>query len=130
MTFDDNVNKHLKDWDPEYLPSISKIFKKPLAQKLWIEEVFKSIYDYSPEYGLSMDQQAEEQIFGSMIFGHFEKKPMHQLQKILGKVLSEHYIEVLNVVIDYHNNYSKGTREHNYWDWLMIRWPWVWEILG
>tara|TARA_R100001594_G_scaffold148724_1_gene204595 strand:- start:1414 stop:1770 length:357 start_codon:yes stop_codon:yes gene_type:complete len=32
----------------------------------------------------------------------------------------QNYIEVLNVVIDYHNNYSKGIREQNYWDWLMI----------
>ena len=96
MSFDDSVNKHLKDWDPDHLPSIGKIFRKPLAQKLWIEEVFKSIYDYDPRWGLSIDHQAGEQIFGSMIFGNFEKKPMEQLQKILVKALPEHYIEILN----------------------------------
>jgi len=96
MSFDDSVNKNLKDWDPEHLPSIGKIFRKPLAQKLWIEEVFKSIYDYDPKWGLSIDHQADEQIFGSMIFGNFEKKPMEQLQKILIKALPEHYVEILN----------------------------------
>ena len=30
------------------------------------------------------------------------------------------FLEVLDVVIEYHNNYGKGVREHNYWDWLMI----------
>ena len=30
------------------------------------------------------------------------------------------YLEVLDVVIDYHNNYGKGVRENNYWDWVMI----------
>jgi hypothetical protein len=96
MSFDDSINKHLKDWDPDHLPSIGKIFRKPLAQKLWIEEVFKSIYDYEPQWGLSIDHQAGEQIFGSMIFGNFEKKPMEQLQRILTKALPEHYIEILN----------------------------------
>tara|TARA_R100001594_G_scaffold17746_2_gene35883 strand:+ start:1174 stop:1530 length:357 start_codon:yes stop_codon:yes gene_type:complete len=32
----------------------------------------------------------------------------------------KNYLEVLNVVIDYHNNYGNGARENNYWDWLMI----------
>ena len=96
MSFDDSINKHLKDWDPDHLPSMGKIFRKPLAQKLWIEEVFKSIYDYEPQWGLSIDHQAGEQISGSMIFGNFEKKPMEQLQRILTKALPEHYIEILN----------------------------------
>ena len=30
------------------------------------------------------------------------------------------YLEVLDVVIEYHNNYGKGVRENNYWDWVMI----------
>mgnify|MGYP003120907612 FL=1 len=32
----------------------------------------------------------------------------------------QNYLEVLNVVIEYHNNYGKGAKENNYWDWLMI----------
>ena len=30
------------------------------------------------------------------------------------------FMEVYAVIIEYHNNYGKGVREHNYWDWLMI----------
>tara|TARA_R110002012_G_scaffold309285_2_gene516206 strand:+ start:991 stop:1347 length:357 start_codon:yes stop_codon:yes gene_type:complete len=30
------------------------------------------------------------------------------------------YLNVLDIIIEYHNNYGKGVREQNYWDWLMI----------
>lgn len=30
------------------------------------------------------------------------------------------YNDVLQIIIEYHNNYGSGIREHNYWDWLMI----------
>ena len=30
------------------------------------------------------------------------------------------YLDVLDIVIEYHNNYGKGVRENNYWDWIMI----------
>jgi|TARA_R110002020_G_scaffold346786_1_gene560613 hypothetical protein len=31
------------------------------------------------------------------------------------------YLEVLDIVIEYHNNsYSSSKRTHSYWDWLMI----------
>lgn len=30
------------------------------------------------------------------------------------------FLDVLNTLIEYHNNYGKGVRENNYWDWLMI----------
>jgi hypothetical protein len=30
------------------------------------------------------------------------------------------YLDVLDVVIEYHNNYGKGVRENNFYDWLMI----------
>ena len=26
----------------------------------------------------------------------------------------------MDIVIEYHNNYGKGVRENNYWDWIMI----------
>ena len=32
----------------------------------------------------------------------------------------QNYLEVLDIVIEYHNNYGKGVRENNYWDWVMI----------
>ena len=30
------------------------------------------------------------------------------------------FLEVLEILTEYHNNYGKGVRENNYWDWLMI----------
>ena len=30
------------------------------------------------------------------------------------------FLEVLDILTEYHNNYGKGVRENNYWDWLMI----------
>ena len=30
------------------------------------------------------------------------------------------YLEVVEIVIEYHNNYGTGTKEENFWDWLMI----------
>tara|TARA_R100001443_G_scaffold105492_1_gene114495 strand:- start:102 stop:458 length:357 start_codon:yes stop_codon:yes gene_type:complete len=32
----------------------------------------------------------------------------------------KNFQEVLDVIIQYHNNYGKSVRENNYWDWLMI----------
>ena len=30
------------------------------------------------------------------------------------------YLEVVQIIIEYHNNYGTGTKEENFWDWLMI----------
>ena len=30
------------------------------------------------------------------------------------------YLEVVQIIIEYHNNYGAGTKEENFWDWLMI----------
>ena len=30
------------------------------------------------------------------------------------------YLQVFEIIIDYHNNYGKNAKENNYWDWLMI----------
>jgi hypothetical protein len=32
----------------------------------------------------------------------------------------KNFLDVLDIVIEYHNNYGKGVRENNYWDWVMI----------
>ena len=32
----------------------------------------------------------------------------------------QNYLEVRDVVIEYHNNYGKNIKGHNYWDWVMI----------
>jgi hypothetical protein len=30
------------------------------------------------------------------------------------------YLEVVDIIIEYHNNYGKGAKENNWYDWLMI----------
>ena len=30
------------------------------------------------------------------------------------------YLEVVEIIIDYHNGYGEGQREENFYDWLMI----------
>tara|TARA_R110000787_G_scaffold68830_1_gene153670 strand:- start:572 stop:928 length:357 start_codon:yes stop_codon:yes gene_type:complete len=32
----------------------------------------------------------------------------------------ENYLEVVEVIINYHNGYGEGQREENFWDWLLI----------
>ena len=32
----------------------------------------------------------------------------------------ENYLEVLDIIIEYHNNYGAGVKENNWFDWLMI----------
>ena len=32
----------------------------------------------------------------------------------------ENYLEVVDIILEYHNGYGAGTKEENYWDWLMI----------
>ena len=32
----------------------------------------------------------------------------------------KNFLDVLDIVVEYHNNYGKGVRENNYWDWIMI----------
>ena len=30
------------------------------------------------------------------------------------------YLEVIEIIIEYSNNYGSGTRENNFWDWMLI----------
>jgi len=32
----------------------------------------------------------------------------------------EGYLEVVDVILEYHNGYGTGLKENNYWDWVMI----------
>ena len=32
----------------------------------------------------------------------------------------KNYNQVYDLIVEYHNNYGKSTKENNYWDWLMI----------
>ena len=30
------------------------------------------------------------------------------------------YLEVVEIIIEYSNNYGSGTKENNFWDWMLI----------
>ena len=32
----------------------------------------------------------------------------------------ENYLEVVQIIVEYHNGYGEGQKEENFWDWLMI----------
>ena len=32
----------------------------------------------------------------------------------------ENYLELVEIILEYHNNYGAGQREDNFWDWLLI----------
>ena len=36
------------------------------------------------------------------------------------KTKYQNYLEVIDVILEYHNSYGSGTKEHNFFDWLMI----------
>ena len=36
------------------------------------------------------------------------------------KIRYQNYIGVIDLILEYHNNYGTGTKEHNFFDWLMI----------
>ena len=41
-------------------------------------------------------------------------------QEVSTKNRYENYLEVVEIIFEYHNNYGAGQREENFWDWLMI----------
>ena len=36
------------------------------------------------------------------------------------KAKYQNYLEVIDLILEYHNSYGTGTKEHNFFDWLMI----------
>tara|TARA_R100000781_G_C3982363_1_gene94000 strand:+ start:60 stop:416 length:357 start_codon:yes stop_codon:yes gene_type:complete len=42
------------------------------------------------------------------------------VEDISTKTKYNSYQDVLQIILEYHNNYGSGTREENYWNWLMI----------
>ena len=42
------------------------------------------------------------------------------VQEVSNKTKYEAFNEVLQIILEYHNNYGEGNREDNYWSWLMI----------
>ena len=42
------------------------------------------------------------------------------VQDVSTKTKYNNYIDVVNLILEYHNNYGKATRENNFYDWIMI----------
>ena len=42
------------------------------------------------------------------------------VQDVGTKTKYDAYNDVLQIILEYHNNYGEGNREDNYWSWLMI----------
>tara|TARA_R110000824_G_scaffold260351_1_gene448998 strand:+ start:438 stop:794 length:357 start_codon:yes stop_codon:yes gene_type:complete len=42
------------------------------------------------------------------------------VQDVSTKTKHNSYKDVLQIILEYHNNYGEGNRESNYWSWLMI----------
>ena len=59
--------------------------------------------------------QTHEAIISEYIF------MMHEFVKdVSNNQRWNNYLDVFDIVIEYHNNYGKGVKENNYWDWVMI----------
>ena len=41
-------------------------------------------------------------------------------QEVSTETRYHNYLEVLDIIIEYHNNYGTGVKENNWYDWLMI----------
>ena len=39
---------------------------------------------------------------------------------VSSKTRYNNYLDVLDTILEYHNNYGKGVRENNWYDWIMI----------
>ena len=39
---------------------------------------------------------------------------------VSSKTRYNNFLDVVDVILEYHNNYGKGVRENNWYDWLMI----------
>ncbi len=42
------------------------------------------------------------------------------IQDLSSPTKYDNFNDVLQIILEYHNNYGKGAKENNYWDWLMI----------
>ena len=42
------------------------------------------------------------------------------IKDISTKTKYNNYLDVLDIILEYHNNYGKGVKENNWYDWLMI----------
>ena len=41
-------------------------------------------------------------------------------KEVSTKAKYNNYLDVLDIILEYHNNYGKGVKENNWYDWIMI----------
>ncbi len=41
-------------------------------------------------------------------------------KEVSTKTRYNNYLDVVDIIIEYHNNYGTGVKENNWYDWLMI----------
>jgi uncharacterized protein YlzI (FlbEa/FlbD family) len=41
-------------------------------------------------------------------------------KEVSSKTRYNNYLDVIDIIIEYHNNYGSGAKENNWYDWLMI----------
>ena len=41
-------------------------------------------------------------------------------KEVSTKAKYNNYLDVVDIILEYHNNYGKGVKENNWYDWLMI----------
>jgi len=42
------------------------------------------------------------------------------VEDVSPKTKNQSYLEVYDMIVDYHNGYGEGVKENNFYDWLMI----------
>lgn len=96
MYVSNRIQELVKDYSDEDRPAWSKMLEKAMANSQFLIGFFKAVYGYSPEYGMSLDEAAGEEIVVSMIFANMTKEAMSKLKKLLDSHLTDHHIEVIN----------------------------------
>lgn len=99
-----NLVEELSDVDA---PAWLKILEKCYSQQSFLETFFQSVYGYQTQYGLDINELAEEDIQTSMVFVSCTKAAMEKLSKIIVNACPEHHVLVLNG--DYTDNREAET---------------------
>ena len=96
MYVSNRIQELVKDYSDEDRPAWSKMLEKAMANSQFLIGFFKAVYGYTPEYGMSLDEAAGEEIIVSMIFANMTNKAMEKLKKLLDSHLTDHHIVVIN----------------------------------
>jgi hypothetical protein len=96
MYVSNRIQELVKDYSDEDRPAWSKMLEKAMANSQFLIGFFKAVYGDTPEYGMSLDEAAGEEIVVSMIFANMTNKAMEKLKKLLDDHLTDHHIVVIN----------------------------------